>query len=70
MLRTAAHQYAAAHHGRRSHRGDLDEVVSPFLRHCESLRRGHDTQLGSLFIDHPNLWDPDHLIDAQVSCYG
>ena len=51
-------------------RGDLDEVVSPFLCHLEGSRRGHHTQLGSLFIDHPDLWDPDHLVDAQVSTDG
>ena len=52
---------------RRRHRGDLDEVEASFLRHLECLRRGHHTQLGTLFIDHPDLWDPDHLVDAQVS---
>ena len=57
-------------HRRRGHRGDLDEVVPPLLRHRESLRRGHHTQLGSLFIDDPDLWDSDHLVDAQISCYG
>jgi hypothetical protein len=57
-------------HRRGCHRGHFDEVVAALLRHRESLRRGHDTQLGSLFIDHPDLWDPDHLVDAQISCYG
>ena len=57
-------------HRRRGHRGDLDEVVSPLLRHRECLRRGHEAQLGSLFVDNPDLWDPDHLVDAQISCYG
>ena len=57
------------HRGLR-HRGDLDEIVSPFLRHLEGLRRGHDAQLSTLFIDHPNLWDPDHLVYAQVSTDG
>ena len=57
------------HRGRR-HGGDLDEVVSPFLRHREGLSRGHHPQLGSLFIDHPHLWDADHLVDAQVSTDG
>ena len=56
-------------HRRRSHRSDLDKVVPTFLRHLEGLWRGHHAQLGSLFIDHPDLWDPDHLIDAQISCY-
>ena len=55
---------------RGGHRGDLDEVEPPFLRHFEGLRRGHDAQLGTLFIDHPDLWDPDHLVDAQVSADG
>ena len=59
-----------ADHRRLRHRGDLDEVVSPLLRHLEGPRRGHHTQLGTLFIDHPDLWDPDHLVDAQISCYG
>ena len=55
---------------RRGQRGHLDEVQAPLLRHREGLGRGHHTQLGTLFIDDPDLWDPDHLIDAQVSCYG
>ncbi len=50
--------------------GDLDEVQSSFLRHFERPRRGHHTQLGTFFIDHPDLWDPDHLVYAQVSSYG
>ena len=54
----------------RRHRGDLDEVQSSLLRHLERLRRGHDTQLGTFFIDHPDLRDPDHLIHAQVSTDG
>ena len=58
------------HDRRGRHRGDLDEVQPPLLRHGESLGRGHHTQLSSLFIDDPDLWDPDHLVDAQVSCYG
>ena len=58
-------------HDRRSgQRRNFDEVQPPLLRHGEGLRRGHHTQLGSLFIDDPHLWDPDHLIDAQVSCDG
>src|SRR5688572_7333855 len=57
-------------HRRLRHRGDLDEVVSPFLRHLKGLRRGHDAQLSTLFVDHPDLWDPDHLIYAQVSTDG
>ena len=57
------------HDGRGGHRGDFDEVEPPLLRHGESLGRGHDAQLSSLFIDDPDLWDPDHLVDAQVSCY-
>ncbi len=52
------------------HRGDLDEVVPPLLRHRESLCRGHHAQLGSLFVNHPDLWDPDHLVYAQVSADG
>ncbi len=55
---------------RRSHRGYLDEVEATFLRHGEGIRGGHDTQLGSLFIDDSDLWDPDHLVDAQVSTDG
>ena len=43
-------------------RGDLDDL--------ESLRRGHDTQLGTLFVDHQDLRDPDHLVHAQVSTDG
>ena len=57
-------------HRRGGHWGDLDEVVSPLLRHREGLGRGHEAQLGSLFVDDPDLWDPDHLVDAQISCYG
>jgi hypothetical protein len=52
------------------HRSDLDEVVSPLLRHLEGSGRRHDAELGTLFIDHPDLWDPDHLIDSQVSADG
>ena len=55
---------------RGGHRGDLDEVEASFLRHLEGPGRGHDAQLGTLFIDHPDLWDPDHLVDAQVSADG
>ena len=55
---------------RSGHRCDLDEVEAPLLRHLEGLRRGHDAQLVSLFVDDPDLWDPDHLVDAQVSADG
>src|SRR6476659_321256 len=55
---------------RGGHRSDLDEVVASILRHLEGLGRGHDTQLCTLFIDHPDLWDPDHLVDTQVSTDG
>jgi hypothetical protein len=55
---------------RLGHRGDLDEVQPSLLRHLEGSRRRHHTELIALFIDHPDLWDPDHLVDAQVSCYG
>ncbi len=58
------------HDRRCGQRGNLDEVQPPLLRHGEGLGRGHHTQLGSLFIDDPDLRDPDHLVDAQVSCYG
>ncbi len=54
----------------RSHRGDLDEVQASFLRHFERPGRGHDPKLGTFFINDPNLRDPDHLIDAQVSTDG
>jgi len=43
--------------------------MRPLLRHLEGPRRRHHAELGSLFIDHPDLRDPDHLVDAQVSCY-
>ena len=55
---------------RGSHRCDLDEVVAAFLRHCESCGRGHDPKLAPVLIHHPDLWDPDHLVDAQVSTDG
>jgi hypothetical protein len=55
---------------RGSHRRDLDEVEAPFLRHLECPRRRHDAQLRALFVDYPDLWDPDHLVDAQVSADG
>ena len=54
----------------RCHRGDLDEVQASFLRHLERPWRGHDTKLGTFFIDDSNLWDSDHLVDAQVSTDG
>ena len=57
-------------HRWRCHRRDLDEVVAAFLRHLERPWRGHDAQLGTLFIDDPDLWDPDHLVDSQVSADG
>ena len=57
-------------HRRRCHRGDFDEVEPPVLRHLKGFRRGHHTQLGTLFIDHPDLRDPDHLIHTQVSADG
>src|SRR6185369_12478058 len=59
----------ASDRGRR-HRSHLDEVEAFLLRHLESSRGGHDAQLVALIIDHPNLWDPDHLVDAQVSTDG
>ena len=55
---------------RSRHRGDLNEVVAAFLRECESLGRGHDPKLAPFLIHHPDLWDPDHLVDAQVSTDG
>ncbi len=51
-------------------RGNLHEVQAAFLRHLERPWRGHHTQLGILFIDHPDLRDPDHLIHTQVSADG
>lgn len=59
-----------ADHGGLRQRSDLDEVVSPILRHLEGTWCGHDTQLVSLFIDYPDLRDPDHLVDTQVSADG
>src|SRR5688500_10971850 len=59
-----------AGHRRSRHRCDLDKIEAPLLRHLEGLWRGHDAQLVSLVIDHPNLWDPDHLVNAQVSADG
>jgi hypothetical protein len=32
--------------------------------------RRHDAQLRAFFVHDPNLWDPDHLIDSQVSTDG
>ena len=55
---------------RSRHRCDLDKVEAPFLRHLEGLWRGHDAQLVPLIVDHSDLWDPDHLVDAQVSADG
>src|SRR3990170_1366709 len=55
---------------RRCHRCYLDEVEAPILRHFESLGCRHDAQLVALFVDHPDLWDPDHLIHAQISADG
>ena len=59
-----------AGHRRSRHRCDLDQVEAPFLRHLQGSRRGHDAQLVPFIVDHPNLWDPDHLVDAQVSADG
>ena len=57
-------------HRRGGHRCDLDEIEALLLRHLEGFRRGHDAQLVALVINHPNLWDPDHLIYSQVSTDG
>jgi hypothetical protein len=45
--------------------GDLDEVKPRSCAISSALRRGHDAQLGTFFIDHPDLWDPDHLVDRR-----
>ena len=55
---------------RLCHRGDFNEIEPPFLRHLESACSWHDAQLCAFFIHDPNLWDPDHLIDSQVSTDG
>ena len=52
------------------HRCHLDEVEAFLLRHFEGSWRGHDAQLVPLVVDHSDLWDPDHLVDAQVSADG
>jgi hypothetical protein len=52
------------------HRCHLDEVEALLLCHLEGSWRGHDAQLVSLIVDHSDLWDPDHLVDAQVSADG
>ena len=57
-------------HRRRRHRGDLDEIVAPVLRHREGQSRGHDAKLCTLFVDDPHLWYANHLVYAQVSADG
>ena len=52
------------------HRCHLDEVEALLLRQFKGSWRGHDAQLISLVVDHSDLWDPDHLVDAQVSADG
>ncbi len=46
-------------------RGDLDEVEAPLAGQIQGLRDGHDTHLFFLFIDHSNLFGPNHFIDPM-----
>ena len=52
----------------RRHRGrrDLDEVEALLLRDDQRLRRRHDAELLSGFVDHADLADPDALVGAHA----
>src|SRR5450756_2200035 len=58
-----------ARHGGRRGRRNLDEVVAALLCQSESIARRHDAELVPLVVGHPNLADPDHLVDTQRPAY-
>src|ERR1044072_1166557 len=51
---------------RHRSRGDLDEVESLLTCDDERLRRRHDPELLTGFVDHPDLTDPDALIGTNA----
>src|SRR4030095_7900496 len=52
--------------GRHRGRRDLDQVESVLTCAGERLRRRHDPELLTGFVDHPDLTNPDALVGANA----
>jgi hypothetical protein len=61
------HEPADGWHRVGSH---LDQIEPPLARHLERVKRWYDTDLLAVFIDQPDLADPDALIDACLDRSG